>query len=128
METDFANELLAREEPGTFICIKDLEVECIIGIYPHERTNPQKLFFDVKLETDIFACATSDAIDETIDYDHVAELIERVCVDGKYQLVETCVAVIQEKIKVRWPGLRSVNLIVKKPAAIAKAKYIAIEV
>ena len=124
-------QYLARDtgenwEKGNYICIKDLEVECIIGIYPHERETPQKLYFDVELEADILACARSDEIDATIDYDHVADLIARECIEGKYQLVETCVAVIRTKIKERWPGVRSVNLMAKKPAAIPKARYIAI--
>ncbi|WP_271611671.1 dihydroneopterin aldolase [Bradyrhizobium sp. CCBAU 21362] len=75
----------------SYIVIADLEVECIIGIYPHERVTPQKLLFDVRLDLDIGEAAAVDSIGSTTDYDDIAQIVSSCAMNGRYQLVETCV-------------------------------------
>ena len=48
--------------------INGIEVECVLGDLPEERTREQKIQVDVSLELDLEAASASDSIDDTVDY------------------------------------------------------------
>lgn len=125
----WANPIDGTANPNSksYIVIADLEVECIIGIYPHERATPQKLRFDVRLDLDIGEAAAVDDIGSTTDYDDIAHIVSNCAINGRYQLVETCVTNIVDQIKRSHPQLHAVSVIAKKPAANPRAAYVSIE-
>ena len=57
--------------------LKDLRVDCIVGIYPHERAVPQTVLLDIEIDYDFAAPAASDAIADAVDYDDVAASVEK---------------------------------------------------
>ena len=52
-----------------------LRVDCIVGIYEHERNARQPVIVDVEIDYDFAAAAASDAITDAVDYDGVARAI-----------------------------------------------------
>ena len=42
--------------------LKNLQVDCIIGIYPHERAATQTVYLDIELDYDFAAPAASTAM------------------------------------------------------------------
>ena len=42
--------------------LHNLRIDCIVGIYPHERDQTQTVFLDIEIDYDFGPAAASDAI------------------------------------------------------------------
>ncbi|MEZ6195611.1 MAG: dihydroneopterin aldolase [Planctomycetota bacterium] len=109
------------------ISVEGLEIECIIGIHPHERVEPQQIFVDVELDCDIARAAETDDVAHTVDYVDVANLLRELAIDRRYRLIETFVEEAAARILADWPAER-VALKVMKPEAIAEATWTAVRI
>ncbi|MDH4065207.1 MAG: dihydroneopterin aldolase [Acidobacteriota bacterium] len=98
-----------------------LRVECIVGIYEHERQTPQAVIVDIDLDYDFAAAAASDAIGDAIDYDGVARSIADLAQRRSFQLIETMAEETAALVFEQWPSVRRVRLEIRKPAAVPAA-------
>ena len=80
------------------IQLRDLRVDAICGVLPHERTTPQPLTIDIDIEADLSTARTSDALDDTIDYGAVTAEAERVATTLQPQLLERMADAIAEAV------------------------------
>jgi 7,8-dihydroneopterin aldolase/epimerase/oxygenase len=103
------------------IGLKDLRIDCIVGIYPHERVEIQPLFVDVEVDQDFSAAASSEHVDQTVDYDHIAAGLTDLAQAEKYQLIETFAEDGAALIMGRWPSVEAVRIEVRKPRAVPAA-------
>jgi dihydroneopterin aldolase len=71
------------------LSIKNLEVRCIVGVFPRERNTPQPLFVDVDLHLDTRAAAKSETLAATLDYGRAAGEIRFLLESGRFRLLET---------------------------------------
>ena len=71
--------------------LKDLRVDCIVGIYPHERAATQTVMLDIELDYDFAAPAASDAIADAVDYDGVAAGVTGLLQARQFQLIEAMI-------------------------------------
>jgi dihydroneopterin aldolase len=71
------------------IFLSGLTTECIIGIWDWERRVKQKLVIDLEMGADIRRAATSDSIEDTLDYKRVAKRLLGFVGESQFQLVET---------------------------------------
>jgi 7,8-dihydroneopterin aldolase/epimerase/oxygenase len=110
------------------ISVEGLEIECIIGILPHERENLQLIYADIEVDADIAAAAASDAMDDSINYVHLADLVRDLATEKQYQLIETLVEDSARDILARWPEVERVALKVMKPEAIPEATWTAVRI
>ncbi len=101
--------------------LKDLRVDCIIGIYPHERAATQTVLLDIELDYDFAAPAASDAIADAVDYDGVAATITELLQTGRFQLIETMAERAAALLLARVPVATAVRIEVRKPAAVPAA-------
>lgn len=76
----------ARRRPDV-IEIRDLRVECIVGVYPHERDTPQPLQIDVRLELE--PVLEVHRLRQTVDYAAIASQIAFVLQSCRFFLLET---------------------------------------
>ncbi len=108
------------------IGIENLKVICIIGCNPSEWLQEQEIFIDLKVETDISLCVSSQQIKDTIDYDALAALCSALAINNRYKLLEALAWDIVHKIlengNVQWCWTR-----IKKPQAIPAAQYSMVE-
>ncbi|MFC1609356.1 dihydroneopterin aldolase [Myxococcota bacterium] len=118
---------MSKETHG-WIRLKQLQVDGVrVGIYPHEKDGPQSVVFDVGLWAPVRPAANSERIDDTVDYDAVAELVRGVSRKRYYPLLEalcetTATALLHEF------GVDRVAIEVTKPGALAPgAVSVAIE-
>ena len=109
--------------PGR-IFISGLSLRCIIGILPEERSEPQRLELDIEMESDIAAAAATDAIERTVDYAAVAELVRGLAAEGRYRLVETLVADACDQVLARFPGLATYLDMLNKAARLEDPELI----
>ena len=55
------------------LMIQNHEVNCIIGVWDHERLSPQRVGFDLVLTFDAAAACVSDRLEDTINYAQLAQ-------------------------------------------------------
>ncbi len=105
------------------LAIEDLRVRCIVGVYTHERKVEQDLFVDVHLEFDFTEAARTDQIGHTLDYTRLAALLEEWMQREKFELIETLAERACVLITDAFPMVRHCRVTIKKPAALAAARY-----
>jgi len=101
--------------------LKGLQIDCIVGIYEHERTKTQPLMVDVELDYDFAAAARSDAIGDTVDYDHVAAGIAELAQRRGFQLIETMAEETAAMLLGRLAQVQTVRVEIRKPDAVPAA-------
>ena len=71
------------------ISIQGLEVQCIVGAYPHERDTPQTLVVDVTLGVSTEEVARTEKLVSTVDYAAITGQITFLLEAGRFRLLET---------------------------------------
>lgn len=107
------------------IYVRDLRIETIIGIYEWERRAKQTVSLDLEMGTDIRKAATTDSIDDTINYKAVSKRLIDFVGDSSFFLVEALAERVAEIMltEFRVPWLR---LTVSKPGAIRGARDVGV--
>ncbi len=103
------------------IGLKDLRIDCIVGIYPHERVGIQPLFVDIEVDHDFDAAAQAEHVDTTVDYDHLAALLTELATGRGYQLIETFAKEALGEILERFAGVQAARIEIRKPNAVPAA-------
>jgi len=68
------------------ITLRDIKVMCILGVYAHERTEPQLIIMNVKFELSL---PKEDRLSATLNYEHVSSLCSQIAQEGKFLLLES---------------------------------------
>ena len=107
------------------IFLQELVVETVIGIYDWERQIKQKVVFDIEMAADIRKAASTDHIDDTLDYKAVAKRIIAFVEESEFQLVETLAekvaGIVTDEFDVPW-----VKVTLNKIGAIRGARGVGI--
>lgn len=109
------------------IFLSALTVECIVGIWEWERRVKQKVILDLEMATDIRRAATSDHIDDTIDYKKVAKRLLAFVGESHFNLVETLAEHIARVVVTEF-GVGWVKVRLNKQGAIRGARDVGIEI
>jgi len=92
------------------IYIRDLKIDCVIGVYEWERRVKQTVILDLDLAADIRRAAQTDHIDDTVNYKAVAKRLMAYVGDSQFQLVETLAERVAEillhEFKLPWVRVR----------------------
>ncbi|HED12858.1 MAG TPA: dihydroneopterin aldolase [Gammaproteobacteria bacterium] len=102
------------------VFIHDLAVDCIIGVWDWERELEQRIYIDLDLAVDISKAATSDRLDDTLNYKAVAQQVSTYAVASKCQLVERLAegiaTLLREEFAIPWCRVR-----INKHGALSRA-------
>jgi len=102
------------------VYLRDLRIDTIIGIYDWERRTRQTIILDLEMSADIAKAASSDQIEDTLNYKAVAKRLIDFVGNSDFQLVETlaerCTEIIRDEFAVRW-----VKLVLNKKGAVRGA-------
>lgn len=100
--------------------LNQLKVMCIIGERPYERTNPQPLLIDLRLEiTD--AASRSDALQDTVDYVALSARVTAALIQARCQMIERAACLVRD-VCLNTPGVKAVEVRVTKEGAIPNLK------
>ena len=88
---------------GDTVSIRGLAVATVVGVYDWEREIEQTLTFTVDLAVDVARVAADDDVGGAVDYSAVAATVTRVVQQGKFQLIETAVERVAERILADYP-------------------------
>lgn len=107
------------------VYIRELKIECVIGLYDWEREIKQTVVLDLEMAHDISRAAAGDEIEYTLNYKAVADALIAYVGSSEFLLVETmaeqCAALVQRDFAVPWLRLR-----VSKPGAISAARDVGV--
>jgi 7,8-dihydroneopterin aldolase/epimerase/oxygenase len=92
------------------IYLHDLKIECIIGIWEWERRIKQTIIFDLDMAVDIRRAASTDKIEDTLNYKAVSKRLGEFVGNSQFQLVETLAEKVAElllaEFKLPWVRVR----------------------
>jgi len=115
--------------PQDIVFIEDLRIDTIIGIYDWEREVKQTIALDIEMAADNVKPASSENIDDALNYKAVAKRLIAFTEESRFQLVETLaerlVEIIRTEFDVSWcrlklsklgavTGSRSVGVIIER--------------
>jgi dihydroneopterin aldolase len=101
--------------------LKNLQVDCIVGVYEQERARPQPVVFDIEIDYDFAAAAGSDAVADAVDYDAVAAEVSGLAQRRKFTLIETMAEETATLLLARSGQARAIRLEIRKPQAVPAA-------
>lgn len=99
------------------IKIENLEIFAKHGVFPEENVLGQKFVISVTLYTDTRKAGLTDELAKSIHYGEVSHLIKEYMEEHTFQLLETVVERLAQKMLLEIPGLHKVALELKKPWA-----------
>jgi dihydroneopterin aldolase len=82
------------EHAGDRIELRGLRLVGVVGVLPEERTRAQPLVADLDLVVDTSAAGRSDALEDTVDYGAVCDLVAATVAHAQPQLLERLVELI----------------------------------
>ncbi len=109
------------------ILIDELRFRAIVGVHPWERELPQEIRVSLELEVSLAEAAHSDELENSVDYDALAEAVIR-CARGSRRhtleaLAEDIAACCLEEIRVERVRVR-----LDKPRALRTAASVAVAI
>ena len=110
------------------ILIEGLKVETVIGCFNWERQIRQPLLLDLIISTDLSKAAASDALLDTLNYAEICELASQSIVQARPELIEHAADIVLQCLFEKFPAIEKIRIIVRKPAIIAAAQSVGIQI
>lgn len=104
--------------------IEELMVDCVVGVYPHERDTPQPLRVDVEMHLDTEPAGVKESFAHTIDYAATASELVFLLRSSRFRMLETAAHALARYLLAppatddRRPQVASVGVRLTKPEAL----------
>ena len=111
------------------IFVKELEFEGKHGVYDEERRDGRRFQVDLEVTIDQVSSATSDELDETLDYRRLAEIITEVAEGPSRYLVEKLAGEIVDTTLERHHQVQRATVVVRKhaPDVVGGPRWVGVE-
>lgn len=109
------------------VFVRDLELMALIGIYEHEKTDPQRIIVNIDLSVREGEGPKDDDIGHVVSYEIVVKKVEAIIAAGHINLVET----LCEKIAASCltdKRVMAARVRVEKPDIIKNARSVGVEI
>lgn len=109
------------------VFVRDLDLMALIGIYEHEKTDPQRIIVNIDLSVLEGEGPQGDDIGHVVSYEIVVKKVEQIIAEGHINLVET----LCEKIAaacLRDKRVVAARVRVEKPDIIKNARSVGVEI
>ena len=109
------------------VFIKDFFVQEIIGIHEHEKTEKQKIKFNIVVNVNQNTVPDEKDIKSIVDYEKITNKLENLVKNKKYNFLES---LAEDSFKEIFEDKRinSVKIKIEKPDAIKNADSVGVEV
>ena len=108
--------------PLDAITLRDLAVQCVIGVHPEEKIRPQPLKLDVRIYLDTSPAGLSGILSRTIDYSLVAKQLSFILTYSRFRLLESAAEALAIFLltppRGEHPTIHAVDIEIKKPEAL----------
>ena len=109
------------------VFVRDLELMALIGIYDHEKTDPQRIIVNIDLSVAEGDGPKDDDIGHVVSYEIVVKKVEAIVAQGHINLIET----LCEKIAASCltdKRVMAARVRVEKPDIIPNARSVGVEI
>lgn len=110
------------------IRLEGLEVEAVVGVYPHEHLAPQRLILEVSVETNTREAGLTDTLGNTVDYDRIAQICRAVAAERLHLIEAFAERVAALVLALDGARVQRVWVRVAKPQAVPGARTVAVEI
>lgn len=99
-------------------------MDCVVGVYPHERNRPQLLSVDMEMAIDTEQAAIGEKLGLTVDYASISAQVVFLLQSCRFELLETAAHVIARYLLAppaageRRTAVDSLKLTLTKPGAL----------
>ena len=107
------------------IFLKDLKIETVVGIYDWERKVKQTVILDLEMATDVKRAASTDKIEDALDYKAIAKRLISFVGESEFELVETLAERVSEIILIEF-NVSWLRLSLNKIGAIRGARDVGV--
>jgi len=109
------------------VFVRDLELMALIGIYDHEKVDPQRIIVNIDLSVAEGEGPKDDEIGHVVSYEIVVKKVEAIIAKGHINLVETlCEKIAAACLKDR--RVMAARVRVEKPDIIKNARSVGVEI
>jgi len=92
------------------------------GVFESENIAGQDFYVDVVLELDLTRPSVSDAVNDTVNYAEITDLVVEEIIGERVALIEKLASRIIDRIKSSYPQIMAVSITVHKPQAPVNAQ------
>lgn len=109
------------------IHIRDLQLRCVVGINPGERTEKQDVVLNLTLHVNLRRAGKSDRIEDTLDYRSLKKKVVAAVEGSEFFLVERLAEHVAE-LCLQDGRVRRVHVVLDKPGALRFARSVAVDI
>lgn len=110
------------------IVIEGLKVNTVVGCFNWERQIIQPLMLDLTIRTSLEAAASSDELEDTLNYAEICNISAEVIQKAQPKLIEHAAKLVLNALFTTYPAIESIKIIIRKPAIIAEANSVGIRI
>lgn len=110
-----------------WISLRGLAIDCVVGVYPHERDTPQPLRVELDLALDTEPAARAEKLSRTVHYGEIAEQVRFLLESCRFRMLETAAHALCRYLLAppalgeRRAQIEAVRLSLEKPTALGGA-------
>lgn len=101
------------------VSVSSIHCVAAVGVSEEERMLRHRLSIDVEVSTDARRAATSDSLEDAIDYSRIVSLVVDLAQDGPYHLIETLAERIAARVLAELGGEQVLIRVRKMPPPLA---------
>ena len=123
-------ELKSKKNKNTTtrtVLIKDFFIHEIIGIHKHEKTNKQKIIFNIVINVNQDTLPDENNLSSIVDYEKITNKLENLAKNKSYNFLESLAEDSFKKI-FEDKRINSVKIKIEKPDAVANAQSVGVEI
>ena len=123
-------ELKSKKSKNTIkrtVLIKDFIIYEIIGIHQYEKSNKQKIVFNIVINVNQNIFPDENNLSSIVDYEKITKKLENLAKNKKYNFLESLAEDSFNEIFAD-KRINSVKIKIEKPNAIADAQSVGVEV
>ena len=109
------------------VFVRDLALIAMVGIYEHEKRQPQRILVNIDCAVQERGGALEDDIKNVVSYEKVVRNVKAIVQDGHVNLVETLAEKIADKV-LKNRSIKRVRVRVEKLDIIPEASSVGIEI
>jgi len=105
------------------IFVNGLVLHAYHGVMPHEAKVGQPFKLDLSLDLDLADASRSDILKATVSYEALVKTVSEAFCARRYRLIEAAAGVVAYAVLDRYPQVRGIRVIVRKPHAPIAATF-----
>lgn len=110
------------------IAIRNLALFAYHGVFEGEQEIGQRFYLDVVVEADLQPAAASDAVDRTIDYAALVNVVSETFGEKRQKLLETLAERVAHRVFETFAMAQAVEVTIRKPSAPIEAVFDHVEI